>query len=123
MSNDPTTSVGHTNPPPETDPPGPPAPESEMSHQGLDPDSIEVQQHFVRTMADFDKRFVYHKPNDMKTRQGKTQIERYQLLRDQAHTLATSILNLTPESREQSLAFTQLEQAVMWANSAIARRE
>jgi hypothetical protein len=29
----------------------------------------------------------------------------------------------TPESREQSLALTNLEQAVMWANAAIARRE
>jgi len=29
----------------------------------------------------------------------------------------------TPESREQSLAITALEEAVMWANAAIARRE
>jgi hypothetical protein len=33
------------------------------------------------------------------------------------------ILDLTPESREQSLAITHLEQATMWANAAIARRE
>jgi hypothetical protein len=31
------------------------------------------------------------------------------------------INDLCPESREKSLAITNLEQAVMWANAAIAR--
>ncbi len=37
--------------------------------------------------------------------------------------LAQYVLALTPESREQSLAVTKLEEAMMWANAAIARNE
>ena len=48
---------------------------------------------------------------------------RYQLIRDTAKELAQLILRETPVSREQSLAFTNLEQAVFWANAAIARNE
>ena len=33
------------------------------------------------------------------------------------------IVTLTPKSREQSLALTKLEEAIMHANSAIARNE
>lgn len=61
-------------------------------------------------------RFTYHAP---KSNQG----ERYEFLRGSAKKLAEEILDFTPESREQSLAITHLEQAVMWANAAIARRE
>lgn len=62
------------------------------------------------------KAFTYHPPK-------VDQQERYVALRDQAHQLALSIALLTPPSREQSLALTNLEQAVMWANAAIARGE
>lgn len=61
-------------------------------------------------------RFTYHAPKG-------NQIERYEVLRDTAKKLAEDILEFTPESREQSLALTHLEQAIMWANAAIARRE
>ena len=61
-------------------------------------------------------RFTYHRP------QG-TQPERYQHLRDAAHTLAQIIVTITPDSREQSLALTHLEEVCFWANAAIARRE
>ena len=61
-------------------------------------------------------RFTYHPPKG-------DQPERYQILRDAAKEFATQINLLTPESRERSLALTNLEQAVMWANAAIARRE
>lgn len=30
---------------------------------------------------------------------------------------------LCPESRERSLAFTKIDEAVMWANASIARNE
>lgn len=60
-------------------------------------------------------RFTYHAP--------KTgQPEKYHSLRDRAKNLAREIVLLTPESREQSLALTKLEEAVFWANAAIARR-
>lgn len=60
--------------------------------------------------------FTYHKPFG-------NQAERYQQLRDGAKALAQQIVLQTPESREQSLALTNLEQAVFWANAAIARNE
>lgn len=61
-------------------------------------------------------RFTYHSPKG-------DQPKRYEEIRDKAHEFAMAILNRTPESREQSLAITALEEAVMWANAAIARRE
>lgn len=51
------------------------------------------------------------------------QAERYEFLRSSARDLAKAILSLTPASREQSLAFTSLQQAIMWANAAIAINE
>ena len=61
-------------------------------------------------------RFTYHAPKG-------NQPERYEVLRVIAKTLALEILELVPESREKSLAITHLEQAIMWANAGIARRE
>jgi len=61
-------------------------------------------------------RFTYHPPKGDQT-------QRYQALRDKAREFAALIEELTPSSREQSLALTNLEQSVMWANAAIARRE
>lgn len=40
-----------------------------------------------------------------------------------AKELAYMICQNTPTSREQSLALTNLEQAIFWANAAIARNE
>lgn len=66
--------------------------------------------------ADIGVRFTHHPPNE-------TQIPRYEELRATARELAFNIVELTPTSREQALALTHLEQAVMWANAAIARNE
>jgi hypothetical protein len=63
-----------------------------------------------------DNNFTYHAPKD-------DQIERYHELRETAKAFARRIMELTPPSREQSLALTQLEDATMWANAAIARNE
>lgn len=51
------------------------------------------------------------------------QQERYVAIRDKAKELAYMIKDTTPASREQSVALTQLETAVFWANAAIARNE
>lgn len=69
-----------------------------------------------RTQESLDRAFSYHRPQP-------GQPERYELLRAFAKRLAEEIVTLTPSSREQSLALTNLEQAVMWANAAIARNE
>jgi len=67
-------------------------------------------------LSDLDLRFTYHAPK-------ADQPERYTQIRSTAKKFAEQICALTPESREQSLALTKLEEAVMWANAAIARRE
>ncbi len=67
-------------------------------------------------LTDLDNRFTYHPPKD-------NQAERYTHLRASALELAREIAMTTPASREQSLALTNLEQAIFWANAAIARNE
>ena len=66
--------------------------------------------------VELDVRFTYHAPSG-------TQADTYTRLRKMAFHFAKRIVELTPASREQALALTNLEQAVMWANAAIARRE
>lgn len=60
-------------------------------------------------------RFTYHPPK------GDQPII-YQQIRAAGFQFAREIAQLTPESREQSLAITALEEAVFWANAAVARR-
>ncbi len=52
-----------------------------------------------------------------------TQADRYELIRQVARDLAHVIRQHAPDSREKSLAFTNLQQTVMWANAAIAINE
>jgi len=61
-------------------------------------------------------RFTYHTPHG-------DQATKYDRLRSEGKALAYTILELTKASREQSLALTHLEEAIMQANAAIARRE
>ena len=49
--------------------------------------------------------------------------ERYQALREKAKELAGLMIESCPDSRESSLALTNLEQAAFWANASIARNE
>ena len=67
-------------------------------------------------MARLQNTFTYHRPFD-------NQRWRYEQLRSDAKNLAMRICGLTPPSREQSLALTKLEEAIMFANAAIARNE
>jgi len=60
--------------------------------------------------------FTYHAPKE-------DQPVRYVKLRDSARELAELIIQNTPLSREQSLAITHLEEAIFYANAAIARNE
>ena len=60
--------------------------------------------------------YTYHPPKE-------DQQERYLLIRGTAKKLALLIVDLTPESREQSVALTHLDKVVMFANAAIARNE
>lgn len=65
---------------------------------------------------DADNVFKYHQPKG-------DQSERYQAIRLKAKELSLLIQRETPASREQSLALTNLQQAVMWANASIAINE
>lgn len=67
------------------------------------------------TQAELNKRFDYHPPVTEHAR------EHHEAAREAVKTAAQRIVELTPESREQSLALTSLEEALMWANAAIAR--
>ena len=60
--------------------------------------------------------FKYHAPKE-------GQPERYEEIRAQGKAFAEELVKLCPQSRELSLALTNLESAVMWANAAIARNE
>lgn len=63
---------------------------------------------------DVEKVFTYHPP-----REG--QPEQYAAIRAKAKELAILVGELCPCGRELSLARTNIEQAVFWANAAIAR--
>lgn len=63
------------------------------------------------------RNFTYHPPKD------DIQKKKYEDLRRAYRDLAIMMWELTPTSREQSLAMTTLEESVMWANAAIARNE
>lgn len=60
--------------------------------------------------------FTYHPPFG-------TQQARYVAIRDKAKELAALVLDACPESRERSVALTDIESSVMWANASIARNE
>lgn len=51
------------------------------------------------------------------------QPEKYNAIREKAKELAHLIDKECPNSREKSVAFTNLETAVMWANASIARNQ
>ena len=65
---------------------------------------------------DINNTFTYHRPFG-------DQPQRYEAIRELAKGMAAAITSMTPASREQSVALTNLQQAVMWANAAIAINE
>lgn len=65
---------------------------------------------------ELNKRFTYHPPFGDQPR-------RYEDIRRNAHSFAGFIISSCPASRELSLALTKIEEAVFWANAAIARNE
>lgn len=69
-----------------------------------------------RQRDDINNRYAYHAPRP-------DQIPRYNAIREKAKELAFLIAESTPPSREQSTAFTKLDEAMMAANASIARNE
>lgn len=81
---------------------------------------LKLFEHFVDKIKEIgmaypiDNNFTYHAPKE-------GQQEKYQALRAKAKELAQLILDTCPESRERSVALTELETAMFWSNAAIAR--
>ena len=69
-----------------------------------------------KMIPEVEKQFTYHAPKP-------GQPEQYQRLREKAKELAYLIHQECPPSRERSVALTELETSVFWANAAIARNE
>jgi hypothetical protein len=67
------------------------------------------------TIAALRRRFSYHQPNT------DEKIARHQRVRDACFEAADEIRQVTEPSREQSTAITKIEEAMFWANAAIAR--
>ena len=65
---------------------------------------------------ELENNFMYHSPKE-------GQLEKYTAIREKAKELAYLIEQECPNSREKSVAMTNLETAVMWANASIARNE
>ena len=63
-----------------------------------------------------DRVFTYHAPKP-------DQLPRYHSIREMAKQFAYMIHAYTPVSREQSIAFTKLQECVQMANAAIAINE
>lgn len=70
----------------------------------------------ARLLGRIENDHTYHPPKP-------GQAGRYEEIRAFAKEFAFLVANRTPESREQSLALTKIEEAVFHANAAIARNE
>lgn len=68
------------------------------------------------TDEELTKRYAYHAPKN-------DQAARYEFLRKRCGELARDIVRNTPCSPEQTRALDFLDQVMMLANAAIARRE
>lgn len=68
------------------------------------------------TSDELARRFNYHAPNTEK------KVNRHAGVRAVLQNAAEEIIELTgPSTREQAVAITKLEEAMFWANAAIAR--
>ena len=78
--------------------------------------SFQFRKYIMTSVERIENNFTYHPP--------KTgQPERYKLIREKAKELALLFERECPDSREKSIAMTELETSVFWANAAIARNE
>ena len=67
-------------------------------------------------IKELETRFTYHAPKG-------NQPTKYVSIRTLGINMAIGINEFCPDCRELSLAITKIEEAVFWANAAIARRE
>lgn len=81
------------------------------------PTEIDPPKRFIKTaQQELAARFEYDPVS-------ATRGEEYQVNRTKLLNVARHFHRALPAGREQSLAITKLEEALFWANAAIARRE
>lgn len=68
------------------------------------------------TEADIKRIFTYHKPQE-------ENVHKFESLRNMGKITAEAILKYTPQCAEQTLAIRKVEEAIMWANAALARNQ
>lgn len=64
--------------------------------------------------ADIDKRFNYHAPDG-------ADVLLHSTVREKCKELAEFLDVVLPTGREKALAFTHLEEVMLWSNASIAR--
>jgi hypothetical protein len=69
------------------------------------------------TDEELKKRFAYHPPKDDDVR------EAHETIRFNAYCFARLVVEIVPAGREQALALTAIEEAMMWGNAGIARNQ
>jgi hypothetical protein len=65
---------------------------------------------------DINRRFDYHRPTG-------TKVQDHESVRADVKATAEFFDFILPAGREKALALTKLEEALFWANAAIARQE
>jgi hypothetical protein len=70
----------------------------------------------IRTNPEIENRFRFHPPSTERRRRTHSSV------RGACLALAEQLDALLPEGREKALALTNLEQAMFWANAAVARQ-
>jgi len=68
----------------------------------------------MNTVEDLENRFIYHKPDEEKAK-------KHEEVRSSLLELALKLEEALPTGREKALVMTKLEEAMFWANAAIAR--
>lgn len=67
--------------------------------------------------AEISHRFTHQPPTS------DAVVQRHEIVREAARQFARTVVQVVPGSREQSLAVTHIEDALMWANAGIARTQ
>lgn len=62
-------------------------------------------------------RFNYHRPTTDDV------VKAHEVVRESLKTVTTELLPYVPEGREQAMFITKMEEAMYWANAAIARNQ
>lgn len=64
---------------------------------------------------DLRNRFNYHPPRD------QSDVAVHEDVRNELHGVAQTMNSLLPDGREKSVVMTKIEEAMFWANAALAR--